>query len=223
MCNLGGNYMNRIVKTGVYTRNGEDHDFNFYTSLSAIDKIKFVNVVTSTLVGDNYYSFIKDMIFDIAIVHIFTDVDVSDIMLSNNAINEIENYLNETNIVEIVKVNVDFGVIEELNKGVDDNIEYRTGIHKNPIAESLSHLLNTIDKKVSGVDTDKMMEMAQVISNMSGELTPDKMLEAYSKSDLFKQNYEKIMAERNRHNNDIEDAVTDIKNAKNRKKVASVK
>lgn len=214
--------MNRIVKTGVYIKNGEENKFNFYASLSAVDKIKFVNTVTGTLVGDNYYSFIKDMIFDIAIIHIFTDVDVSDIMSSKNAINEIENYLNETNIVEIIKANVDSGVIEELIKAVDDNIEYRTGIHKNPIAESLSHLLDTIDKKVSGIDTEKMMEMAQVISGMSGELTADKMLEAYSKSDLFKQNYEKIMAERNRHNNDIE-AVTTIKNTKNNKKIASVK
>lgn len=213
--------MNRIVKTGVYTKNGEENRFNFYTSLSTVDKIRFVNTVTSTLIGDNYYSFIKNMIFDITIVHIFTDVDVSDIMSSDNALSEIENYLNDTNIVEIVKANVDFGVIEELNKGVDDNIEYRTGIHKNPISESLSHLLDTIENKVSVIDTEKMMEMAQIISGMSGELTVDKMIDAYSKSDLFKQNYANVMAEKNQRNDDV-DVVT-IKNVKNNKRAASAK
>lgn len=221
MYNLGGNHMNRIVKTGVYTKNGEENRFNFYTSLSTVDKIRFVNTVTSTLIGDNYYSFIKNMIFDITIVHIFTDVDVSDIMSSDNALSEIENYLNDTNIVEIVKANVDFGVIEELNKGVDDNIEYRTGIHKNPIFESLSHLLDTIENKVSVIDTEKMMEMAQIISGMSGELTVDKMIDAYSKSYLFKQNYANVMAEKNQRNDDV-DVVT-IKNVKNNKRAASAK
>ena len=215
--------MNRTVKTGVYTRNGEEYNFNFYTSLRAIDKIKFIKNVTNTLVDDNYYSFLKNMIFDIYIVHIFSDVDVSDVMSANNAIDEIENYLNETNIVDIIKANVDPDVIDELNESVDLAIEYRTGIHKNPISESLGRLLNTIEKKVSSIDTEKMMEMAQVISGMSGELTADKMLEAYSKSDLFKKNYEQIIADRNKHNNKIEADVTAIKNTRNSKKIASVK
>lgn len=177
--------MNRSVKAGMYIKNGEEVNFNFYTTLRAYDKLKFVNFVTDTLVDGNYNSVIRDMIFDIAIIHIMTDIDVSNILNSSDAINQIEDFLNETNIVEIVKANAN-ALIEELNKAVDDNVEYRTGIHKNPIAESLSHLLNTLEEKVSGIDTEKMMEMAQIFSNVSGELTADKMLEAYSKSDLFK-------------------------------------
>ena len=52
---------------------------------------------------------------------------------------------------------------------------------------SIVRLLNTLDKKVSEVDTDVMMEMSQILSGISGELTVDKMIEAYSNSDLFKQ------------------------------------
>lgn len=210
--------MNRIVKTGVYVRNGESHNFNFYTTLSAIDKIRFINTVTNTLVDDNYYSFLKNMIFDISLIHIFSDVDVSDIMTSNNAISEIENFLDETNIVDIIKSNIDSYVIDELNNCVDLAIEYRTGIHKNPIAESLSNLLNTIEKKVSSVDTDKMMEMAQVISGMSGELTPDKMLEAYSKSDLFKNKYGQMFNDKT-----VDVAVKNTKTTKSRSKSVSTK
>jgi hypothetical protein len=170
---------------GVYTKNGEENTFNYYSTLRAYDKIKFVNFVSDILIDDNYNSVLRDIIFDIAIVHILTDIDVSDVINSVNAINQIEDFLDETNIVKIVKANAD-ELIEELNKAVDENIEYRTGIHKNPIAESLSHLLNTLEKKVSGIDTDSMMKMAQIINNMSGEFTADKLLEAYSKSDMFK-------------------------------------
>ena len=215
--------MNKNVKTGVYTHNDVEEAFNFYTNLRAIDKIRFVNTVTNTLIDDNYYSFIKNMIFDIAIVHIFTDVDVSDIMTSNNAIGEIEDFLESTNIVDIVKANAEDGVIEELNDAVDLAIEYRTGIHKNPITESFGHLLNTLEKKISDIDTGKMMEMAQIISGISGELTADKMLEAYSKSDLFKNNYQQIVADRNKHNENIESIANSIKNTKNGRKTISKK
>ena len=174
--------MIRNTRTGVYTYNGEEVSFNFYTSISAYDKVRFVNTVVNTLVDDNYISVIRNLIFDFEIIDVFTDIDTSNI----KDINAIEQFLEETNIVEIVKANIDSNVIEELNKAVDDNIEYRTGIHKNPISESLSNLLNTLEEKVSGIDTEKMMEMAQIFSNVSGELTADKMLEAYSKSDLFK-------------------------------------
>ena len=87
-------------------------------------------------------------------------------------------------------------MIDELNKAVDYNIEYRTGIHKNPITESLSRLMDTIDRKLGDIDTDAIMEFAQVFSGMTGELTPEKMLDAYTSSDIFKQNYKQMIADR---------------------------
>ena len=223
----GGNYMNRTVKMGVYAKNGEENTFNYYSTLRAYDKLKFVNFVTDTLVDGNYNSVIRDMIFDISIVHIMTDVDVSNILESNDAINQIEDFLDETNIVDIVKANVP-ELIDELNEAVDLTIEYKTGIHKNPIGEALASLLNTIEKKVSGIDTKKMMEMAQVISGMSGEITPERMLEAYSKSDIFKQKYAQMIADKEQHNAKIDAINTSVNvnvksNRKNNKKSTSVK
>ena len=180
--------MNRTVKMGVYIKNGEENTFNYYSTLRAYDKLKFVNFVTDTLINDNYNSVIRGIMFDIAIVHIMTDVDVFDVINSHDPINQIEDFLNETNIVEIVRANTE-NLIKELDNAVDLAIEYKTGIHKNPIAESLSRLLNTLEKKVSGIDTDSMIKAAKMLSGISGELTIDKMLEAYSKSDLFKQKH----------------------------------
>ena len=111
--------MIRNVRTGVYTYNGEEVSFNFYTSISAYDEVRFVNTVTNTLVDDSYISVIRNLIFDFEIIDIFTDIDISNI----KDINAIEQFLEETNIVEIVKANVDSDVVEELNRAVDENIE----------------------------------------------------------------------------------------------------
>ena len=222
MSNLGGIHMNRIVKTGVYTKNGEEYNFNFYTSLRARDKLKFVNFVVNTLIDDNHYnSIIKPLIFNFAIIEIFTDIDTSDIQDSNDSISLIEELLDETNIVEIVKANVDKDLINELNNAVNLNIEYRTGIHRNSLSESLSRLLDTLENKVSEIDTSSMFDMAQVISNMSGELTVDKMLEAYVKSDVFKQRYEQVFDDKEKHTVGAE--TTAVKNVNRRKKSTSTK
>lgn len=215
--------MNRNVKMGVYTRNGEEVRFNFYTSLRAYDKMRFVQNVTNLVVGEDYNSVIRDMMFDFMIIDIFTDVDITEINNSKDAINMIEQFLDETNIVTIVKANAEAGVIAELEKAVDDNIEYRTGVHKNPIADSISSLLNTIETKLSNIDTDSMMQMAQVISGMSGEMTPERLLEAYSNSDMFKERYAQLLADKERHDAAIEAAGTIKKPVKNGKKVSPVK
>lgn len=216
--------MKRTVKTGVYTYNGVDETFTFYTTLRAVDKLNFINLVTNVLVGDNYYSIIRDLIFDFEIIAVMTDIDVSNIRNAEDAVSAIEDFLESTNIVEIVKANAEDGLIEELNKAVDDNIEYRTGMHKNLIAESLSNLLNILERKVSDIDTDSMMNMAQAISGISGELTVDKFIEAYANSDMFKQKYAQMIADREQHNAKIDAAGSAIKDArKNNKKSTSVK
>ena len=195
--------MNNNLKTGVYVRDGESFDFGFKTSLSASEKVQFVSYVTNTIVGENYLSIIRDLIFDFAIVSLMTSVVVEDVTTSKDVINTIEEFLNSTNIVEIVKANVEVGLIEELNKCVDENLEYRTGVHRNPIADSISHLLNTIERKLNDVDTDSMMEMAQIISGMSGELTAEKMVEAYANSDVFKQKHDEIVSDREKRNDEL--------------------
>jgi hypothetical protein len=188
---LGGKKnMENNVKMGVYTRNGEDISFNYHTNIGVADKVKFVNAVSIFLIGDNYYSVLRDIAFDYVIIKTFTDIDMTEIDDSTTFLKSIESFLAETNIVEIVKANIDEELIEELNKAVDDNIEYRTGIHRNPISEGIGQLLKTAEKKLSNIDTEGMMEMMKIISGMSSEFTMEKMLNAYANSDVFKKNRE---------------------------------
>lgn len=186
------------VKTGAYTYKNESIPFNFYTELRAVDKIKFINAVCDTLIDTNYYSVIRDLVFDFQIVNVFTDVVVPELQDSPSPISIIEEFLDDTNIVEIVKANVDKKLIAELEKAVDENIEYRTGIHKNTLEDALTSLLHTVEQKINDVDTEGMMEMAMKLNSISDELTPERILQAYSETDMFKNRiYEKEQKRQN--------------------------
>ncbi|MEE0617911.1 MAG: hypothetical protein UCP83_11600 [Intestinibacter bartlettii] len=196
------------VKTGAYTYKNESVPFNFYTELRAVDKIKFINAVCDTLIDTNYYSVIRDLVFDFQIVNVFTDVVVPELQDSPSPISIIEEFLDDTNIVEIVKANVDKKLIAELEKAVDENIEYRTGIHKNTLEDALTSLLHTVEQKINDVDTEGMMEMAMKLNSISDELTPERILQAYSETDMFKNRIYEKEQERQNHDAAIKKAAT---------------
>lgn len=196
------------VKTGAYTYKNESIPFNFYTELRAVDKIKFINAVCDTLIDTNYYSVIRDLVFDFQIVNVFTDIVVPELQDSPSPISIIEEFLDDTNIVEIVKANVDKKLIAELEKAVDENIEYRTGIHKNTLEDALISLLHTVEQKINDVDTEGMMEMAMKLNSISDEITPERILQAYSETDMFKNRIYEKEQERQNHDAAIKKAAT---------------
>lgn len=182
--------MNNEVKTGVYTIDDKDAPFAFYTSLNAYRKSQFVVSVSNILVGDNYNYVLRDLAFDFCIVAIFTDIDTNDVQESDDGITAMEEFVEKFKpVIDIVKANAVDGVIDELRKAIDLNIEYRTGIHINPISSSFANLLDTLNNKFSGFDLDKMMEIAEPMSKIAGELTPEKMLDAYAKTNIFKEHW----------------------------------
>lgn len=183
------------IMNGAYVRNDELVDFNFATDLSAYKKMLFVNYVVNSIVDEDRYDFIiKDLVFDFGLIEIMTDVDTSFINVEDedgNAINPIifiEQFLEETNIVDIVKANMEIGLLDELNNAVDKLIEYRTGIHPNVISDALSNLIKTIDNKVKEFDLDGMMDMAKLFTGMTEDFTTENIVNAYMESDIHKNN-----------------------------------
>lgn len=175
------------VKTGVYTYGDEEIAFNFVTDLTMTQKAGLVgSVVDSVVTDEHYHSILRDMIFDMQIVSVMTDVDTAMYIDEDNQIETIEQFLNATNVVEIVKENAAPGLIRSMSDAIDKDIEYKTGIHTNPVGIALASLLQTVESKVDGVDLESMMDMAQSFSDVAGELTPDNMIEAYAKSSAFK-------------------------------------
>lgn len=187
------------IMMGVYTHNDVDYNFNFATDISAYNKLVFVNSVVETIVSDdNYNSIVRDLIFDFNIVKVFTDVDTSFVNSRDddgnniNPIIHIEQFLEESNVVDIVKANMRIGLLDELDTAVNKSIEYLTGIHPNPIGESVASLINTIEKKINEIDLESAMEVVQKFANMGEDFNLDNVVNTYLKSDYHKKNLEEI-------------------------------
>lgn len=171
--------MNNVM-TGTYFKGEESFQFNFYTAIPSSIKLEYVNSVVETLVDEyNYNSIIRDLVSNFFIISIFTDVDVVDISTSENFLDDAEQFLEETNIVEIVMANMEEGLLDELNNAINLSIAYRTGIHVNPVGEAVANLINTIEKKIGEIDLDDAMDMIQKFTNMTEELTPEGLVNAY--------------------------------------------
>ena len=178
------------MKQGTYTYNDDNLTFEFYTDLPISKKLVFVNSVVDTIViDDSYTSVIRDLMFDYMVVKVFTDVDMSFVQVKDELNNEItdidllEDFLLETNIVDIVKANAFPTLFEELNNAVDKAIEFKTGIHPSPLSEALSNLVSTLEKKLDTLDMSKAMEMADKLGGMTEELTTENLVKAYLQAD----------------------------------------
>lgn len=181
------------VKMGVYTHNDETYNFNFGTDLSIADKQKFVNSVTDLVVNDtDYNSILKNLIIDFYLIDFFTDIDTTELKDSSCFVDDVEQLLENTNIVDIVKANMEIGLFEELNNAIDKSIEYRTGIHSSPIADSIASLISTFEKKINEFDMGSMMDMVKKFASMTNELTPETIMNAYIDSDIHKKNLEEV-------------------------------
>jgi hypothetical protein len=183
------------MKQGIYTYNDDNLTFEFYTDLPISKKLVFVNSVVDTIVSDDSYnSVIRDLMFDYMVVKVFTDVDMSFIQVKDERGDEItdidllEDFLLETNIVDIVKANAFPTLFEELNKAVDKAIEFKTGIHPSPLSEALSNLVSTLERKLDTLDMSKAMEMANKLSGVTEELTTENLVKAYLQADTQKEN-----------------------------------
>lgn len=177
------------VKTGQYTYKGKEYTFNFYTNIDVIKKSKFVTNITDLIVyEDNYQSVLRDVMFDFEIIKIFTNAfEDTEIDEKGYLLTDVVDFVENTNVAEVVKANAVVGLINELNEAVDKNIEYKTGIHRNPLGEATASLLRTIENKINDIDLDKLMKFAEVFKDMPKDITPEKLIDAYGKSDVFKQ------------------------------------
>lgn len=179
--------MKEYAKSGTYVRGDVEFPFNYNTSISASQKVSFVKNVVDIAVGENYYDFLVDIMFDYEVIDKFTDIDLFDVDESTDQLSAIESLLKDTNIVNTVSEDMDTGLLAELRESVEKCVEYRTGIHRNVVGDAIASIIGTIDGKISDFDFDSLVGSAKALSSISGELTADKILEAYANSDMYKK------------------------------------
>lgn len=181
------------TKQGTYFRGEDSYLFEFCTDLTTSKKLKFINTVSSILVdGENYNSVVRDLVFDFYLIDTMTDIDLTDLKNSVQFVDEVEQFLEETNIIDIIKANAVFGLITELNRAIDYNIEYKTGIHPNPLNDALSNILSILEDKLKDFDINEVVEMANRFNGMVGEFTPENVVKAYLETDIHKENLKEI-------------------------------
>lgn len=199
------------TETAMYVDNGNTVEFNYYLDIPMSRKLAFVDSVVDPVVGDDYYyPMLKDVMFDFRMVQFFTDIDAG-VVDGDDAIDQIVDFLERTNAADIVKVGVNFDVVQELYDSVDKAIEYKTGIHPSPIADGIASLLDTIEQKFAGIDMDAMTGMAKVFGKLQGDITPDKMLEAYANSDVFKKMHGDVVKKQDERDKKAEDRLNIVK------------
>ena len=187
------------MKMGVFTYNGESQNFSFSTSLSAYEKMIFVKTVVENLVNnDGYDVVIRDLIFDFVIVEVFTNIDTGFVNMKDeddediHPIILIEHFLDESNVVDVVKANMEDGLLDELNRAIDLNIQYLTGIQPNPLSETVANLVSTIESKIKEIDLGSAMSMMQKFAGMTEDFTLENIVNAYMNSDVHKKNLDEI-------------------------------
>lgn len=173
-------------------------DFKYRTELTLQQKVSFVNFILEVIFDDDYcFSIIKNEVFDIALIYMFTDVLKYDEDFTVS-LNNIEEMLNTTNVIEILKKEIDNDLIKDLNEVIDMNIAYKTGVNVNSISTSFSSLLRTIENKVSDYDVDEFSNTLKKFADITNGMSPDKIMELYTKTDAYKKNYKGTLSTKNK-------------------------
>ena len=199
------------MTTYTNVRNGVTTEFNYCYDIPMSQKIAFVNSVVNPVVGDDYYyPMIKDIMFEFRMIQFFTDID-TDVVDGDDVIDQIVKFLESNDAADVVKVSVNFDVVQGLYDAVDKAIEYKTGIHPSPIADGIASILKMAEEKLSDIDVSSANAMAKVFGNMQGNITPDKMLEAYANSDVFKKMHGDVVKKQDERDKKAEDRLNVVK------------
>ena len=191
--------MNTVYSAKYYDNELEKEiEFKYYKEVSLSKKLDFVNNVLDVLFQNNYcYAVIRNELFDIMLVDSFTDVFLEEEDFTFT-INEIDKFLSKTNVVDILKKEINSTLLKELSDTIDINIAYKTGVNLNSISTSFSSLLKTIEEKVSNFNVDELTNTLKEFANMTDGLSQEKIIELYTKSDKYKKNYKGTLNNKNK-------------------------
>ena len=139
-------------------------------------------------------------------VKYFTDIDINDVILDEESkltldgIFNFEEFQETCNLVEIIKLTIDNTEYTSLINSIDKQIEFKTGIRNvdNDISYSVCNVLKTLEEKIDSLNLEDVFDVGNKLANISNDLTVDKLVEAYGKTDSFKGNQAKVIDEKNK-------------------------
>lgn len=168
-------------------------------NISIKRKLSFINFVVDNIVTENQYNLVlKNIIINIGLIKYFSDADINDILSSEDFIDEFEEFEENTDLIAVLKTKINLTELLDMLDCINKQIEYKTGIHENEITNAISSLLNKLEQKLDAIDFDNITQVGNILSSVSDELTMDKLVDAYSKTDNFVGNQAKVLNEKNK-------------------------
>lgn len=182
--------------TYVNPSDGEELEYSYWTDISALNKSMLVRTVVELVVNDGFYDgLLRDVFFKQAIIAAFTDVEMgvpdensTSKMINTSTIEKVESFVEQSGIAETVMANMKPGVLSSIIKSIDENIEYKTGVQQHGLEKSLTELIERLTEKVNAMDVGSLNDVLGKVAAMQGDFTPEKVLDAYMSTDMFKEN-----------------------------------
>lgn len=172
-------------------------EFEYVKKLTMRQKVDFVNNVLEVLFQNDYcYSIIKNEIVYIMLIDTFTNILKTDEDFGYK-LNEIEEFLSNTNAIDVLLKEIPSAYIRELDEVIDENIAYKTGINKDNLSTAFSSLLRTIENKVSDFDMNELTTTLKELGDMTSGLSQETLMDLYTKTDAYKENYENVVQSKN--------------------------
>ncbi len=110
---------------------------------------------------------------------------VGEILSAEDFIDEFEKFRDNTDLIDVIKSEMDNNELANILNCINKQIEYKTGIHDDTITTALSNLIKTIDRKIGNIDLD-VTNLNKILSIMPEEFTMDNLVKAYSNNILQK-------------------------------------
>lgn len=190
-------YNNVYVNSYYNAKLDKEVEFEYTTALTLKQKTTFVNNVLEVLFQNDYcYSIIKKEIIDIMIVNSFTNILKTDEDF-DFSLNEIEDFLSDTNVMDILLKEIPSDLIKELTDVIDKNITYKTGVNESNLSTALSSLLRTVEEKVSDFDINELTTTLKEFGDITNNLSQEDIVNLYTKTDAYKKNYEEVLQSKN--------------------------
>jgi len=171
------------VETSIYTFNNETKKYSYNTKISASKKVEIVNATTNLILDDEDMSgyAVKDLMFNIVLLKSLTNIDFKD----NTTLDEYEEFIEETDVMEVLHSALGYNVLQELQSCVMVNLQYMVGdkgVKIDVLSSSISRLLNTISDNVASYNTKDIKKFMKNINKVSGDMSVEKFVKALADS-----------------------------------------
>lgn len=167
-----------------YSYNGDNYDIKVKKWMSVNDKINFVRNVTNAVVADDGYDYmLQDMMCNYFIVQYLTENAIVIPEGIDNHLDYIEDFLFYSDIVDIVFDIIGDDIVDYYKNAVAYNIEYKTGVRIDSLRNEAALFVRSLNNFNNDVDVDKMTALANSLSDASGSITAESIVDAYMRNE----------------------------------------